>query len=122
MNAASYIPQHLLEPFGLTQDPLTSAEIVALSEQFKQWLKDAFSEYDITELVSARAYYVDQLLSKLWCQHQLDEDQISLIAVGGYGRGELHPYSDVDLLILTQNKIDKALEEKYRCLSPNFGM
>ncbi|SET33489.1 [protein-PII] uridylyltransferase [Thalassotalea agarivorans] len=112
MNAASYIPQHLLEPFGLTQDPLTSAEIVALSEQFKQWLKDAFSEYDITELVSARAYYVDQLLSKLWCQHQLDEDQISLIAVGGYGRGELHPYSDVDLLILTQNKIDKALEEK----------
>lgn len=42
---------------------------------------------------------VDTLLIEIW--HTLDlPESASLIAVGGYGRGELYPYSDVDLLIL----------------------
>ena len=41
---------------------------------------------------------VDQILAQLW--QQLPIPQASLLAVGGYGRGHLAPYSDVDLLIL----------------------
>ena len=55
---------------------------------------------DVNQLVKARAWVVDQLILYAW--HNLipaDED-ISLVAVGGFGRGELHPHSDVDLLIL----------------------
>ena len=56
--------------------------------------------HDIVELVHARAHLVDRLLQIAWAAHRLP-DNLALVAVGGYGRGELHPYSDVDVMILT---------------------
>ena len=54
----------------------------------------------ITELVRGYATVVDHLLSHAWLHHGLDQLDASLLAVGGYGRAELHPHSDVDLMIL----------------------
>lgn len=45
---------------------------------------------------------IDQIVLLLW--EQAAVPGASLIAVGGYGRGELAPYSDLDLLILTDGK------------------
>ena len=57
----------------------------------------------ITEIVFARAWAVDQIVKLAWqAQPWPDEKDISLVAVGGYGRGELLPHSDIDLLILTR--------------------
>lgn len=106
------IPEQFYEPLAITADTLTCKEIVELSEQFNAWLKEEFSHSDMEVLVHARAQYVDLILTKLWCQHNLDETPISLIAVGGYGRGELHPFSDVDILVLTPDEVDKEQEEK----------
>ncbi|MDO6775836.1 [protein-PII] uridylyltransferase [Shewanella sp. 10N.286.52.C2] len=58
----------------------------------------------ITELVKERCVFVDELLKQAWQSFYTNDQTIALIAVGGYGRGELHPHSDIDLLILTQTE------------------
>ncbi|RZT91397.1 [protein-PII] uridylyltransferase [Rivibacter subsaxonicus] len=45
------------------------------------------------------ARHVDECLQTLWSQSGLPRTA-ALMAVGGYGRGELFPYSDVDVVVL----------------------
>ncbi|WP_290705623.1 [protein-PII] uridylyltransferase [Amphritea sp.] len=87
---------------------------------FKQALKSAQETMDqrfkdgedIRKLVYGRAWLVDQLLLQAWNLFKWPSEQhISLIAVGGYGRGELHPRSDVDLLILLDDVEDSEVQE-----------
>lgn len=47
----------------------------------------------------------DQLIKKLWHAAKLPKD-FTLVAVGGYGRGELFPHSDVDVLVLLPRHIE----------------
>ncbi|OOZ37072.1 [protein-PII] uridylyltransferase [Solemya velesiana gill symbiont] len=67
----------------------------------KEHLKTLFEAGEpVSNLVQLRAEIIDLLLRAVWeRQVPLDAD-VALIAVGGYGRGELHPNSDIDLLIL----------------------
>ncbi|MBA3625878.1 MAG: nucleotidyltransferase domain-containing protein, partial [Methylibium sp.] len=51
------------------------------------------------QLIRGLARHVDASLGQLW-QHALMPKGAALVAVGGYGRGELFPYSDVDVLVL----------------------
>lgn len=59
---------------------------------------------DIVKLILGRAWFMDQLLQCAWERYDWgNTNEISLLAVGGYGRGELHPHSDIDLLIITRD-------------------
>ncbi len=61
-------------------------------------------------LVTRRARLVDQLLQKIWPHwFAAHTDDVALVAVGGYGRGELHPGSDIDLQILIEPDRREAL-------------
>ncbi len=59
---------------------------------------------NVIGLVTGRSWFVDQLLRCAWDRYRWeDSSNIALLAVGGYGRGELHPHSDIDLLLLTRS-------------------
>lgn len=105
----SILPSVFIQKLATAATPLTTESFIELGSEFGQWQKSSFNKYEINELVHARAEFVDFILKKIWAQHHLDEHQIALIAVGGYGRGELHPHSDVDILLLTQPNITDEL-------------
>ncbi|MGL6314452.1 bifunctional uridylyltransferase/uridylyl-removing protein GlnD [Vibrio sp. WXL103] len=103
------------------QSPLTLEEqqlsITALKQQLEQFAEHQkqqfFSHQPITELVLGRSNYMDGLLERLWQHFGFNElPHISLVAVGGYGRAELHPLSDIDILIVSKLTLPNHLEAK----------
>ncbi|RMA78670.1 [protein-PII] uridylyltransferase [Umboniibacter marinipuniceus] len=87
---------------------------------YKQAIQTANNELDhrfvegesIRSLVAERSDFFDYLLTHLWNRFIPTTAELELIAVGGYGRGELHPQSDLDILILvgdTNPEIDDQL-------------
>lgn len=69
-----------------------------LDQLFIERLKQP--ENSIKHLLQARASLIDTVINHAWDQLGGNTFSASLIAVGGYGRKEMHPYSDIDLMVL----------------------
>jgi [protein-PII] uridylyltransferase len=63
-----------------------------------------------TQLVKGLARHVDSTLATLWQEGGLPASA-ALVAVGGYGRGELFPHSDVDVLVLLPQAQSEEMRE-----------
>ncbi|HRY17273.1 MAG TPA: [protein-PII] uridylyltransferase [Candidatus Competibacteraceae bacterium] len=102
----------LFDTTAFERDVITANPIAAFRSLLKQSdtrLKDLFQQgVPAYELVLARARLMDEVLQRIWLRFfETSIPDLALVAVGGYGRGELHPGSDVDIMILLD---DQALD------------
>jgi [protein-PII] uridylyltransferase len=89
----------LSEELKLTASPISRLKqaLKAINQQQSEQFQNG---NNIIHLVHDRSKAIDDILTLCWNYYQIDKNDVCLVAVGGYGRAELHPYSDVDILIL----------------------
>jgi len=91
----------------------------AIKEVRTELKKHYLSKASASDLVEALTWFMDEMVCRAWKLHEnkiSPNQSIALIAVGGYGRGELHPYSDIDIQIL----LDKENYEHNQVFTEEF--
>ena len=74
-------------------------------------LTEAFAAGEPVErLIGRRCALIDAIVTMAWQRCLGESEAISLLATGGYGRGELYPWSDVDLLVLAEPRVQRRHE------------
>ena len=106
------------------EGPSIAAEELALLRQaFRSGKRALIEHFEVsrptapsaTRLIRGLARLVDQTLIGLWERAALPADA-ALLAVGGYGRGELFPHSDVDVLVLLPAKPRGTIGEQAQAM------
>ena len=100
---------------GIPSTPLTVALRDLYGEEFARIEREFRAASNGRAATEYRASLLDRIildLSREFLEPQPDQlKKISLVALGGYGRKELFPHSDIDLMFLFE---DSDAERRYR--------
>ena len=80
-----------------------------------------FSGADGGEVVQRRTGLIDRML-RLAHERLTSPEKPALIAIGGYGRGELNPYSDIDIMFLCRGEADRHCSTELLYMLWDAGM
>ena len=85
-------------------------------------LKNRFIQNDdIRSLIHLHSIITDLTIQYLWENNNLNKyPNITLVAVGGYGRAEIHPHSDIDIMILLKDKSNTEINTNISLLLTNL--
>jgi [protein-PII] uridylyltransferase len=74
--------------------------------------------------VAARAAVVDELVLRFWAEEVAAQPKlgigVALTAIGGFGRKQLFPFSDVDLLVCVEKSVEARAKEPVRRVSQSL--
>src|SRR5204862_1713755 len=76
-----------------------------LAEQRRALQRAFFKSPDTGRLLREHAQLVDRVLRAIWAEAAMPAE-FALMGVGGYGRGQLFPHSDIDVVILLPGEPD----------------
>lgn len=108
---AATLPDPAAIPPAVDADPAWAAAARAWLVQSDARFARRFDAGEPADkLVALRARAVDTLVRDAWQRCIPEGDALALFAVGGYGRGELFPQSDVDLLVLAEPEVQRAAQ------------
>ena len=95
--------------------PLTISQYKEFSRETAEILRERFSaQANIYELIALNTFIMDELLKNIWQQGQVPDHAAALVAVGGYGRREMFPGSDIDIMIVLDEASDPPTELKIK--------